>query len=65
MNGIEIKNQTFVECNSINGTSSLLSDGILGLSYPDLTSGNTTTIVISMWNRGLISKPLFSFYFNP
>ncbi|CAF2035971.1 unnamed protein product [Rotaria magnacalcarata] len=65
MNGIEIKNQTFTECNSINGTSSLLSDGILGLSYPDLKFNNDTTILINMWNRGLISKPLFSIYLNP
>ncbi|CAF4586291.1 unnamed protein product [Rotaria socialis] len=65
INGIEIKNQTFVECNSINSTSSLLSDGVLGLSYPDLTFDNGTTILISMWNRGLISKLLFSIYLNP
>jgi hypothetical protein len=42
-----------------------VNDGVLGFAYPGLTSGNETSISYNMWYRGLISKPIFSFYLNP
>lgn len=42
-----------------------VNDGILGLAYPGLTTRNETSVFYNMWYRGLISKPMFSFYLNP
>jgi hypothetical protein len=60
-----VENQTFGECSSIIGMNNSIGDGVLGLAYPGLASGNETPFFYNMWSRGLISKPIFSFYLNP
>ncbi|CAF4679022.1 unnamed protein product [Rotaria sp. Silwood1] len=65
VNGIRVDNQIFAECTSIIGMNDFQSDGILGLAYPGLTLGTEIPFFYNMWYRGLISKPLFSFYLNP
>lgn len=45
--------------------NNLQSDGVLGLAYPNLALTNNTPLFINMWNLGLISEPIFSFYLNP
>ncbi|XP_036273196.1 pepsin F-like [Pipistrellus kuhlii] len=42
----------------------MVSDGILGLAYPDIALRNTTPVFDSMWNQSLISENLFAFYLS-
>ncbi|UJR20088.1 hypothetical protein I4U23_023220 [Adineta vaga] len=63
--GFFIRNQTFAECTSLTGMSDDVSDGILGLAYPSLTSGGEKPVFYNMWSQGLISEAIFSFYLNP
>ncbi|XP_005699718.1 PREDICTED: pregnancy-associated glycoprotein-like [Capra hircus] len=39
-------------------------DGILGLGYPNLSVGGTTPIFDNLKEQGVISQPVFAFYFS-
>jgi pepsin A len=40
-------------------------DGILGLAYPGLATGDEQPLFFNMWSQGLIPEAIFSFYLNP
>ena len=42
-----------------------VNDGVLGLTYPGLIVGKEVPVFYNMWQRNLISQPIFSFYLNP
>ncbi len=65
VSGIAVKTQTFAECIFIEGMSDDKFDGILGLAYPNLTTGGEKPLFYNMWSQGLIPEPIFSFYLNP
>ncbi|CAF1345504.1 unnamed protein product [Adineta steineri] len=65
INDLAVQNQTFAECTSLTGMENDVNDGILGLAYPNLTSGDEKPFFYNMWSQGLISEPIFSFYLNP
>ncbi|CAF1094261.1 unnamed protein product [Adineta steineri] len=65
INDLAVHNQTFAECTSLTGMENDVNDGILGLAYPNLTSGGEKPFFYNMWSQGLISEAIFSFYLNP
>ncbi|CAF3032245.1 unnamed protein product [Rotaria sp. Silwood2] len=65
INGIAVHNQTFAECTFLRGMSNNINDGILGLAYPNLTTGGENPLFYNMWSQGLIPEAIFSFYLNP
>ncbi|XP_072399512.1 lysosomal aspartic protease-like [Diabrotica undecimpunctata] len=61
--GLVVKNQIFAEATKeieLDG----LSDGILGLSYPESSSQKIPTVFENMIKQGLLDKPVFSFYLS-
>ncbi|CAF1077693.1 unnamed protein product [Adineta steineri] len=64
INGLTVTNQLFAEVLNMSGFDAP-EDGILGLAYPDYTSGGETPLFYNMWMQNLIPQPIFSFYFNP
>ncbi len=58
-------NQVFAEIVNMSGFDGTVSDGILGLAYPDLTTGGETPFFYNMWTQNLSPQPIFSFYLNP
>ncbi|NXE74105.1 PEPC protein, partial [Cochlearius cochlearius] len=39
-------------------------DGILGMAYPSLAVGGTSTVLQGMLQQNQLSQPIFSFYFS-
>ncbi|CAF1022503.1 unnamed protein product [Rotaria sordida] len=60
-----VLNQAFAHAKNISGFSLSTFDGVLGLAYPSLGTSGQIPIFYNMWQQGLISNPIFSFYFNP
>ncbi|CAG9840529.1 unnamed protein product [Diabrotica balteata] len=61
--GVVVRNQIFAEATKEFEFYGL-SDGILGLSFPALSSQNIPTVFENMIKQGLLDKPVFSFYLS-
>ncbi|XP_037354330.1 pepsin B-like [Talpa occidentalis] len=63
---IVIRNQEFGLSESEPSNPFLYSnfDGILGMAYPRLASGNSPTVMEEMLQQGQLTQPIFSFYFS-
>jgi hypothetical protein len=63
--GLSVVNQVFAEVVNMSGFSNDVNDGLLGLAYPNLTTGGEAPLFYNMWLQNLIPQPIFSFYLNP
>lgn len=65
LGGLTVKNQIFglskVETPSMQY---LVSDGILGLAFPDVAQSGATPVFDNMMSQGLVSMDLFSVYLS-
>ncbi len=59
-----MENQVFAEVVDMVGFNGV-NDGILGLAYPNYTTGGEAPLFYNMWSQNLIPQPIFSFYLNP
>ncbi|XP_018348390.1 PREDICTED: lysosomal aspartic protease-like [Trachymyrmex septentrionalis] len=62
--GLDVKKQTFGEATEMYGSSFQYAnyDGILGLSYPSLSTKGVIPLITNMVNQQLVQQPIFSFY---
>ncbi|XP_072758340.1 lysosomal aspartic protease-like [Anoplolepis gracilipes] len=63
--GLNVQNHTFGEVITQKGPTFILSkyDGFVGLGY-DTSSNGITPFFYNLFQQGLISKPVFSYYLN-
>ncbi|NP_001148782.1 aspartic proteinase oryzasin-1 precursor [Zea mays] len=61
-----VKDQEFIEATKEPGLTFMVAkfDGILGLGFQEISVGNATPVWYNMVKQGLISDPVFSFWFN-
>ncbi|XP_043710053.1 aspartic proteinase oryzasin-1-like isoform X1 [Telopea speciosissima] len=61
-----IKDQVFIEATREGSLSFIVSkfDGILGLGFQEISVGNVVPVWYNMVEQGLVSEPVFSFWFN-
>ncbi len=64
MDGLSVVNQVFAEAVNMSGFNGT-NDGLLGLAYPNFTTGGEAPLFYNMWSQKLIPQPIFSFYLNP
>merc|ERR1719215_13402 len=50
------------DTSGMSGWSTLPFDGILGLGFPELASGNRTTVMQALVESGQLGEPVFGFY---
>lgn len=61
-----VKNQDFIEATKEPGVTFLVAkfDGILGLGFQEISVGKSVPVWYNMVDQGLVSEPVFSFWFN-
>uniref|UniRef100_A0A224XJX3 Putative phytepsin n=1 Tax=Panstrongylus lignarius TaxID=156445 RepID=A0A224XJX3_9HEMI len=66
MSGLTVKDQVFAEATAQSRYPFIMSklDGVLGLSFPDNSISNTSTVLNNLIEQKLLEEPLFSFYIN-
>ncbi|CAF1515509.1 unnamed protein product, partial [Adineta steineri] len=63
IDGLSVVNQVFTEALNMSDFDDV-SNGLLGLAYPNLITGGETPLFYNMYAQNLILQPIFSFYFN-
>jgi hypothetical protein len=61
---LSVTNQVFAEATRTTALTGIY-DGLLGLAYPNYTTGGEMPLFYNMWRQNLIPQPIFSFYLNP
>ncbi|KAG2625710.1 hypothetical protein PVAP13_3KG309500 [Panicum virgatum] len=61
-----VKDQEFIEATKEPGLTFMVAkfDGILGLGFQEISVGNAVPVWYNMIKQGLVSDPVFSFWFN-
>ncbi|KAL4202967.1 hypothetical protein AMTRI_Chr02g266110 [Amborella trichopoda] len=61
-----VKDQAFIEATREPSLTFLISkfDGILGLGFKEIAVGDVSPVWYNMVDQGLVSEPVFSFWFN-
>jgi len=63
--GINVPRQAFAEATSLSASfSGVQFDGILGLAYQQLATGNAVTVIDNMVQQGLLAFNVFSVYLD-